>query len=182
MKRFQYTARVGDRFVTAEIEAVDVRAARGEMHRNGLLPITLEEISPVKIAFVRFQENIKTIIKDQQSKQQEAGDRGSILKDAQKAIRKAFENRKAAAIAYKAIDPETGDWLLFLFDSYGFPPLQPARGRWEGNRLVLEKTTPRGVGRTVFEIGPDRFTYSVASSAHGAATFTPVMDGVYRRS
>ncbi|HTH48327.1 MAG TPA: DUF1579 domain-containing protein [Candidatus Limnocylindria bacterium] len=81
-----------------------------------------------------------------------------------------------------AIDPETGDWLLFLFDSYGFPPLQPARGRWEGNRLVLEKTTPRGVGRTVFEIGPDRFSYSVASSAHGAATFTPVMDGVYRRS
>ena len=80
-----------------------------------------------------------------------------------------------------AIDPETGDWLLFLFDSFGYPPLQPARGRWEENRLVLEKRTPRGVGRTIFEIGPDEFRYGVASRAHEAAIFTPVMDGVYRR-
>jgi hypothetical protein len=80
-----------------------------------------------------------------------------------------------------AIDPETGDWLLFIFDSFGFPPLQPARGRWYGDRLVLEKATPRGVGRTIFEIGPDEFRYAVASRSHDATAFTPVMDGVYRR-
>jgi hypothetical protein len=81
-----------------------------------------------------------------------------------------------------AIDPETGDWLLFLFDGFGFPPLQPARGCWDNNRLVLEKTTPRGVGRTIFEIGADEFRYAVASRTHDAATFTAVMDGVYRRA
>ena len=80
-----------------------------------------------------------------------------------------------------AIDPETGDWLLFLFDSFGFPPLQPARGRWDGNRLVLEKTTPRGVGQTIFDITADGFSYRVASRTHDATVFTPVMDGVYRR-
>ena len=80
-----------------------------------------------------------------------------------------------------AIDPETGDWLLFLFDSFGFPPLQPARGRWEANRLVLEKTTPRGVGQTVFEVEADQFRYSVASRTHEATSFTTVMDGAYRR-
>jgi hypothetical protein len=81
-----------------------------------------------------------------------------------------------------AIDPESGDWLLFLFDGFGFPPLQPARGRWEGGQLILEKTMPRGVGQTIFEVGPEQFRYSVASRAHEAQTFTPVMDGAYRRT
>lgn len=62
-----------------------------------------------------------------------------------------------------ARDPENGDVLLFIFDSFGFPPLSPARGRWEGSRLVLDKATPRGVGRTVFMLEADGFGYAVSS-------------------
>lgn len=95
----------------------------------------------------------------------------------QRADGKSFD-----AHSVMAIDPESGDWLLFLFDSFGFPPLQPARGRWDGERLVLEKTTPRGVGQTIFEITTDGFAYSVASRSHDAMAFTAVMDGAYRKA
>ncbi len=80
-----------------------------------------------------------------------------------------------------AIDLESSDWLLLLFDSFGFPPLQPVRGRWDGDRLVLEKTAPRGVGCTISELTAEGFAYSVASRTHEAAEFMPVMDEVFRK-
>lgn len=48
------------------------------------------------------------------------------------------------------LDPETSEVLCYGFDMYGFPPDPPARGSWQGDELVLERTTPRGSARLVF--------------------------------
>ena len=54
-------------------------------------------------------------------------------------------------------DPESDDVLLYAFDTLGFPPDPPARGRWEGRDLVFLRTSPRGSARTTFT--PDAAGY-----------------------
>ena len=41
------------------------------------------------------------------------------------------------------IDPENGDTLWWWFDSMGFPPDPPARGRWNGDCLLYTSPSPR---------------------------------------
>ncbi|HEV2676006.1 MAG TPA: DUF1579 family protein [Aliidongia sp.] len=79
------------------------------------------------------------------------------------------------------VDPAADEYVWFWFDSYGFPPLSPARGRWDGARLVLEKTTPRGVGRSIFTVHGDELDYAAASRLGTEPAFTPVVEGTYRR-
>jgi len=73
------------------------------------------------------------------------------------------------------------DLLHFWFDSFGFPPLQPARGRWEGDRLVMVKISPRGQGRSTWTCDGKDLSYSVEFAPAGEGPFTPVMSGTYRR-
>jgi len=73
-----------------------------------------------------------------------------------------------------AIDPESLDAIWFWFDTYGFPPLMPARGGWDGDRLVLEKTTPRGVGRTIFSVSGQTLHHEVAARMAGEEAFRAV--------
>jgi hypothetical protein len=80
------------------------------------------------------------------------------------------------------VDPESREILWFWFDRYGHPPVPPSRGGWEGNSLILEKTTPRGVGRSVFTLADDRLGYEVSSRGPAETLFTPVMIGTYRRA
>ena len=82
----------------------------------------------------------------------------------------------------QAIDPAAGPILWFWFDSFGFPPVAPARGRWDGPTLTLEKVTPRGLGRTRFTLEPGRLLQTVEARPAGAAAFAPVMTGRYRRA
>ncbi|KRA70488.1 hypothetical protein ASD89_14130 [Caulobacter sp. Root656] len=72
------------------------------------------------------------------------------------------------------IDPERLDVIWFWFDTYGFPPTAPARGGWEGDQLILEKTTPRGVGRTLFRVDGDRLMHEASSRLAGEETFHKV--------
>jgi hypothetical protein len=47
----------------------------------------------------------------------------------------------------------SGDEVLHhWFDSFGFPVEAPARGGFEGEALVLERSTPRGTNRTTFTL------------------------------
>ena len=79
-------------------------------------------------------------------------------------VRLAPERSRWASLLVASMAPEgklvgtSGEWLLFLFDSFGFPPLQPARGRWNGDRLVL------GTGLAVMVLGP-----VISAAATGAA-------------
>ncbi|MDR6287689.1 MULTISPECIES: DUF1579 family protein [Inquilinus] len=79
------------------------------------------------------------------------------------------------------VDPAAQEIVWFWFDSYGFPPLAPSRGSWEGDRLILVKHTPRGIGRSVFTVGPDRFRHEIETRLADQADFTPIMRGEFRR-
>jgi hypothetical protein len=75
------------------------------------------------------------------------------------------------------IDPSTGDTLLYSFDSVGYPPDPPARGRWEGETLVLDRATPRGTSRTTITNTPDGYAWTKAFRAPGAEDWSPVITG-----
>ena len=97
-----------------------------------------------------------------------------------------FHERRDGGFAFDGhgvltVDPDGGDVLWFWFDTHGYPPLQPARGGWEGNTLRLEKHTPRGVGRSSFELGTDRLVYRVVTRLAGADAFIPITTAEYRR-
>jgi hypothetical protein len=52
--------------------------------------------------------------------------------------------------------------LWHLFDSIGYPPEVPARGGFDGDTLVLERTSPRGTNRTTFTLAGDRLHQRIA--------------------
>jgi hypothetical protein len=52
--------------------------------------------------------------------------------------------------------------LWHWFDSIGFPPEIPAHGGFEGESLVLERTSPRGTNRTTFALAGDALVQRVA--------------------
>ena len=81
-----------------------------------------------------------------------------------------------------AVDPEAAEYVWFWFDSFGFPPLNPARGNWDGSTLMLIRHTPRGIGRSFFELAGDRFTYRIDSKVKGQDDFAPVMEGTFLRT
>lgn len=76
---------------------------------------------------------------------------------------------------------DADDLLWFWFDSYGFPPLSPSRGGWRGDALVLEKSTPRGLGRSRWTCDGRDLTYLVEAQPVGQAALSLVMSGRYRR-
>jgi len=77
------------------------------------------------------------------------------------------------------VDPTTQECLWFWFDSYGFPPLSPARGQWQGTALALRKVTPRGETFSVFVLHGDTLIHTVESCTGGA--FEQVAQGTYHR-
>lgn len=79
------------------------------------------------------------------------------------------------------LDRETKDILWFWFDSYGFPPLTPARGNWDGERLELIKATPRGIGRSTFIFSHNCFDYLVEAQLNDEDKFTSVMRGHFKK-
>ena len=78
-------------------------------------------------------------------------------------------------------DPADGSVLLYAFDSLGYPPDPPARGAWLGHGLVLERTTPRGRGRTTFEATPDGFAWSRTFQAPDGDRWQTVVQGELTR-
>lgn len=67
-----------------------------------------------------------------------------------------------------SVDPSTESIVWFLFDDYGFPPVDPARGGWKDGCLELVKSTPRGVGRTQLELSEQGLVYTVDFTPPGA--------------
>jgi hypothetical protein len=80
------------------------------------------------------------------------------------------------------VDPESADVLWFWFDSAGFQATGPGRGTWDGADLCLERRSPRGVNRTSLGVHGDELHEHIAFRAAGAATFTTLATGTYRRS
>jgi hypothetical protein len=77
--------------------------------------------------------------------------------------------------------PDTKDIIWFWFDSYGFPPINPARGNWDADCLILVKQTSRGIGRTSFRFSHNSFHYFVEAQLADEKTFSPVMTGEFEK-
>jgi hypothetical protein len=79
-------------------------------------------------------------------------------------------------------DPATGEVLLYAFDSVGYPPEPAARGTWQGDELVLDRTTERGSARTTFAPTADGYRWSKSFRPPGTDVWSPVVAGELRRT
>lgn len=79
------------------------------------------------------------------------------------------------------VDPGQGDVLYYAFDSFGFPPLEPARGGWEGDTLTVSKSTPRGEARHRLAWQGNRYVFTIENRLPGQEAFTPFLTATYLR-
>jgi hypothetical protein len=103
---------------------------------------------------------------------------------ARKALIHDYEERRADGSVFAGHGvwcADADDLVWFWFDSYGFPPLEPARGGWRDGRLELTKSTPRGQGRSTWTCDGRRLTYLVEAKPTGEAAFARVMAGAFER-
>lgn len=73
-------------------------------------------------------------------------------------------------------------YLWYWVDSMGMPPPTATAGQFRGTDLVFEGDTPYGKVRYVYTFhGADRYGFRIESSADGGATWSPFMEGDYKR-
>jgi len=95
-----------------------------------------------------------------------------------------YEERRADGTVFNGHGvwcADGGDLLHFWFDSYGFPPLSPARGGWHGAALVVTKATPRGQGRSTWTCDGKTLHYLVEAWPSDQDGFARVASGAYSR-
>lgn len=97
-----------------------------------------------------------------------------------------YVEERGGQVAYRGhgvygYDPRQKAYTMHWFDSMGSGTPEPARGRWEGNRLTFQNTNPMGQNRYsyVFE-AENSFRFIIENSRDGKnwATF---MEGKYTR-
>jgi hypothetical protein len=72
-------------------------------------------------------------------------------------------------------------YLMYWFDSMGFPPRAPARGAWGDEGLVLRDEHPMGHTRYTYRFdGTDRYTLRIETSLDGQK-WTPFIEGSYHK-
>jgi hypothetical protein len=79
------------------------------------------------------------------------------------------------------VDPQTKDILWYWFDSLGFPPEAPARGRFEGDVLTMNRVSARGAARYVYRINADSCEFSIENKFPNDPDFSLFMKGTYTR-
>ncbi|MEB3044501.1 DUF1579 family protein [Rhizobium mulingense] len=99
-----------------------------------------------------------------------------------------YRQTREGAVSFEArnvfgFDGSDQAYKLYQFDSAGFAPPSPASGEWNGNELVLTKTSPRGRQRTAFTFeNEDCYRMGVSFSPAGSDTWQEVVSGIYRRA
>lgn len=102
------------------------------------------------------------------------------------ALTQDYAEEKDGAVVFRGhgvftIEPGSDDVLWWWFDSMGFPPEGPARGRWDGDTLVLHKSTSRGEGRYTYRLHVDGYEFSIENRFPGQDDFCLFMRGDYKR-
>jgi hypothetical protein len=80
-----------------------------------------------------------------------------------------------------SVEPGTEEVLWHWFDSIGFPPVEPARGNWTGDCLVLERNTSRGTNRTTWSLEGGELHQMVEFRSPETGDFAVLLDGRYTR-
>ncbi|RTL92902.1 MAG: DUF1579 domain-containing protein [Hyphomicrobiales bacterium] len=71
---------------------------------------------------------------------------------------------------------------MHQFDSMGFVPMSPATGAWNGNELVLERSSPRGAARVTYGFdGAESYRMKLQFNPAGSDAWQDMVSGVYRR-
>lgn len=97
-----------------------------------------------------------------------------------------FDERRVDRSAFHghgvlSVDRDSGDIVWFWFDSLGWLPLPPARGRFEGPHLVLERRTARGTNRSILTLEGTMLGHEILFRQPDAEDFVPLVTGRYRR-
>jgi hypothetical protein len=78
-------------------------------------------------------------------------------------------------------DPVGQCFTMYWFDSIGNDPGGPARGRWEGDTLMFEKSGERGRSRYIYEFeGRDAYRFRIEMSPDGER-WTTWLESRWRR-
>ncbi|WP_214476963.1 DUF1579 family protein [Mesorhizobium sp. dw_380] len=79
-------------------------------------------------------------------------------------------------------DQQNNAVTMHQFDSMGFVPVAPATGMWNGNELVLERSSPRGAARVTYGFdGADSYRMRLQFKPAGSDAWQDVVSGIYRR-
>jgi hypothetical protein len=71
---------------------------------------------------------------------------------------------------------------MHQFDSMGFVPMSPGMGRWDGDELVLERSSPRGAARVTYGFdNSDTYRMKLHFKPVGSDAWQDMVSGRYRR-
>jgi len=78
-------------------------------------------------------------------------------------------------------DSNSKEYTWYWVDSIGAPAPAPARGTWNGDKLVLKSKSSHGFGRYTFHFeNDDRYRFKIENCFDGQS-WVPLMEGVYTR-
>lgn len=79
-------------------------------------------------------------------------------------------------------DQQNSVVTMHQFDSMGFVPAAPATGTWNGNELVLVRSSPRGSARSTYIFDTDdSYRMRVEFQPVGSDIWQDMVSGLYRR-
>lgn len=79
-------------------------------------------------------------------------------------------------------DRKESAYTMFWFDSMGDAPPTPARGRWDGQRLVYLQETPMGHSRYTYEIQDERHYRFLIENSQDGRSWRTFMDARYTKA
>ena len=80
-------------------------------------------------------------------------------------------------------DAQQQTYTWYWCDSMGQVPSQPSRGRWLGDTLVFESSSPQAQGRYTYRFeGDATYHFKLENSFDGGKTWLTFMDGTYRKT
>jgi hypothetical protein len=98
-----------------------------------------------------------------------------------------YRQRRDGTVSFGAhnvfgFDQQSGAVTMHQFDSMGFVPASPASGTWDGNRLTLLRSSPRGAARVSYDFdGSDSYRMRLQFQPVSSDGWQDMVMGLYRR-
>ena len=98
-----------------------------------------------------------------------------------------YRQRRDGTVSFGAhsvfgFDQQTSAVTMHQFDSMGLVPATPETGTWDGNRLMLLRSSPRGSARVTYDFDSnDRYRMRLEFQPAGGNSWQDMVSGVYSR-